>query len=335
MIIGVNFAIFKAMPGDPVAFLSLAWRRESPEVRQAQEQIVRQLWGLNETFEVQLLKYVRNLLSWELGVEFTSRKPIGSVLAAKVPFTLLLLGGSILISIIIGVSIGIIVIQRRGSIIDSGALLTSLVVGALPTFWIGLMLLLLFFTHLRWFPNAGAFPRDWAGNWPVAWTSSSTLNPAALQMAFSFSLEGFLTLIGGYLKHLFLPMLTLVVFFVGGWLLLTRATMLDTITEDYIVTARAKGLKERTVLYKHALKNASLPIITSAALSFGFTLTGAIITETVFTYPGLGAWTWTAIQSLDYPVLMAIFYVISICVIVANIVADLLYAVIDPRIKYR
>jgi peptide/nickel transport system permease protein len=131
-----------------------------------------------------------------------------------------------------------------------------------------------------------------------------------------------------------MPMLTLVVFAIGGWLLLTRATMLETITEDYITTARAKGLKERSVLYKHALKNASLPLITSAALSFGFVLSGAIITETVFSYPGLGGWIWSAIQFLDYPALMAIFYIISLCVVLANIVADLLYGIIDPRIKY-
>lgn len=322
------------MPGDPVSFLMQPWSKESEEERKAHELAIKRIWGFDEPFEVQLVKYVRNLLSWEFGITVIGREPIGSALSRKIPYTLLLLGGSTIISIILGVFLGVIVIQRRGSLIDSGAVVTSLVVGALPTFWLGLMFLLLFYSNLHWFPNAGAFPRDWAGNWPVAWTSGTSANPDALHMILSINLEGALTLIGGYLQHLFLPMLTLVVFFIGGWLLLTRATMLETITEDYIVTARAKGLKERTVLYKHALKNASLPIITSAALSFGFILTGAIITETVFTYPGLGAWVWTAIQFLDYPVLMAVFYVISICVIVANIVADLLYGVIDPRIKY-
>jgi ABC-type dipeptide/oligopeptide/nickel transport system permease component len=110
--------------------------------------------------------------------------------------------------------------------------------------------------------------------------------------------------------------------------------MLEALTEDYIVTARAKGLRERTVLYKHALKNASLPLITSAALSFGFLLTGAIITEQVFTYPGLGQWIWSSIAFSDYPVLHAIFFIIALCVIVANFIADLLYGVIDPRIRY-
>lgn len=110
--------------------------------------------------------------------------------------------------------------------------------------------------------------------------------------------------------------------------------MLETITEDYVLTARAKGLKESTILYKHALRNASLPIVTSAALTFGFILSGAIITETVFSYPGLGGWIWNAISVRDYGVLMAIFYIISVCVIIANVLSDLLYGIIDPRIKY-
>jgi peptide/nickel transport system permease protein len=153
-------------------------------------------------------------------------------------------------------------------------------------------------------------------------------------MAFQVSAQQSWDLFYGYVSHLMLPLITLTVFSFGGWLLLTRATMLDVITEDYIVTARAKGVSESSVLYRHAFKNASLPIITSAALSFGFLLSGAIITETVFSYPGLGGWTWEAINFRDYTVLMAVFYTISLCVIVANIVADLLYGIIDPRIKY-
>jgi peptide/nickel transport system permease protein len=146
-------------------------------------------------------------------------------------------------------------------------------------------------------------------------------------------LPDLLNLVGGFVRHLFLPLTTLVLFNFGGWLLLTRATMIETITEDYVLTARAKGVGETAILLRHALKNASLPIITSAALSFGFVLSGAIITETVYTYPGVGGWTFFAIGVRDIIVLMAIFYVISICVIIANIIADLLYGVLDPRIK--
>jgi peptide/nickel transport system permease protein len=120
----------------------------------------------------------------------------------------------------------------------------------------------------------------------------------------------------------------------GGYLLLTRATMLEVLTEDYIVTAKAKGLKERAILFRHALKNASLPLITNAAISLGFVLSGAIITEQVFNYPGLGMWTWKAIDFTDYPVLQCIFYLVALSVIIANFMADLLYGVIDPRIRY-
>jgi len=131
-----------------------------------------------------------------------------------------------------------------------------------------------------------------------------------------------------------LPAITLFIFLFGGWILLSRATVLETITEDYVTTARAKGLPERTVLFKHVLKNASLPLITSAALTFGFLISGAIITETVFSYGGMGLLVWKAIQTTDIPSMQAFFYVIALLVIVANFVADLLYGVIDPRIKY-
>jgi peptide/nickel transport system permease protein len=175
----------------------------------------------------------------------------------------------------------------------------------------GMMFLLIFHYSLSWFPGVGT-------------TSFTAINPAPNIFAY-FS---------DRIWHLFLPALTLTLFQYGGNLLLARATMLETLTEDYIVTARAKGLKERTVLFKHALKNASLPLITNAAISIGFILSGAIITEQVFVYPGLGWWTWEAINFVDYPVLQTIFFLVALCVIVANFIADILYGVIDPRIKY-
>jgi len=334
LVILLNFMIFKSMPGDPVQFLMKPWGRESAEVRLQQEQLLRDLWGFGEPFEVQAVKYIRNLLTWNFGTSYIEKRPVTESIGLRLPYTLVLLGGSAILSIILGVIIGIMVIQKRGTVVDSGAVTGSLVLGSLPTFWLGLVFLLFFYNVLRWFPNKGAFPDAWALGRPLAYAVGSSYTSTSLSSVFSLDMMGAWALVAGYLRHLFLPMLTLTVFSVGGWILLTRATMLDAITEDYIVTARAKGLTERAVLFRHALKNASLPIITSAALSFGFILSGAIITETVFTYPGLGAWTWTAIQFLDYTVLMAIFYIVSICVIAANIVADLLYGIIDPRIKY-
>jgi peptide/nickel transport system permease protein len=335
LVILANYAIFKLMPGDPADFLMSAWSKEGAADRQAHEDVLRTMWGLNDPWYIQLFKYTRNLLTWNFGLEIAGRRPISTVMSQRIPFTLIILGISDLLAIVGGVILGIWVIQRRGSILDSTAVVSSLIVGSLPTFWIGLVFLWLFMSTLHWFPGSHAFPSEWAGgNTPVAYTTATTYLPNVLKIGFSISSEGTWALIGGYASHAVLPLMTLTLFSIGGWLLLTRATMLDTITEDYIVTARAKGLSESAVLYKHAFKNASLPIITSAAMAFGFVLSGAIITETVFSYPGIGGWIWEAIQYRDYSVLMAIFYVISLCVIVANIISDLLYGVIDPRIKY-
>lgn len=333
VIIFVNFAIFKSMPGDPVQFLLKPWSKESPEMRRQQEELLRDIWGLGESFDVQLVKYTRNLLTFNFGVSYIEKRTVISMVRQRLPYTLLLIGGATILSIILGVIIGVFVIQKRGSIIDGSTVTGSLVVGSLPTFWLGLVFLLIFYSILHWFPNKGAYPDSWALGWPVIWSVGSSSTSTSLSAILTLNMGDAWIYISGYLQHLFLPILTLTIFFVGGWILLTRATMLDVITEDYIVTARAKGLTETTVLFKHALKNASLPLITSAALSFAFILTGALITETVFTYPGLGAWIWEAIRVLDYTVLMAIFYVVSLCVVVANIIADLLYGVIDPRIK--
>jgi len=334
-VIILNYAIFMRMPGDPTDFLMSAWSRESPEQRQAHEEALKDLWGLTDPWYIQLVKYIRNLLTWNFGVEIAGRRPISEVMSMKIPYTVFLLGLSTVISIVIGVLWGIAVIQKRGSWFDTGSVLLSLITGSLPTFWLGLVLLWAFSQTLGWFPGARAFPAEWATTgWPQPYSTSLSYAPTTISTAFYINLEETWTLVSGYISHAFLPLVTLVLFMFGSWLLLTRATMLETITEDYILTAKAKGLDERSVLYKHAFRNASLPIVTSAALSFGFILSGAIITETVFSYPGLGGWVWQAIQFRDYPVLMAFFYIISICVIVANIIADLLYGVIDPRIRY-
>jgi len=325
------------MPGDPTAFLMAAWSKESPQQRMEHENALRDLWGIGDPLEVQLLKYVRNLLTWNFGIEIAGRRPIAEVMAQKIPYTILLLGLSTIISIIIGIVWGIAVMKRRGGLFDSFSVVTALIFNSLPTFWLGLILLWIFVSTLGWLPGARAFPVDWALStvgWPKPLTTSTQYSGGIFSMVVSINFNDAWEFVFGYLRHLILPLITLTIFSYGGWLLLTRATMLETITEDYIVTARAKGLKEDAILYKHALKNASLPIITSAALSFGFILTGAIITETVFSYPGIGGWIWTAINLRDYAVLMAVFYVISICVIVANIIADLFYGIIDPRIKY-
>jgi len=323
-VITLNFIIFEVMPGNPAEYFVNPIKIGSKERIESLEKH----WGLADPLHVRYGRYIVNLLTWQLGDSFTSGSPVASEMMLRLPYTLILMGGSLMISMVIGILLGILAAHKRGGKFDTAAVTISLTTYSLPTFWMGMILLLIFYTSLHWFPNAGAFPREWAvtGKWPA---------PTAVFELFGtrIVIPGIQEILGR-LWHATLPILTLTLFNYGGWLLLTRATMVETLTEDYIVTARAKGLKERTVLMKHALKNASLPLITSAALSFGFLLSGAIITETVFTWPGLGGWIWEAIIIKDYPVLQAIFYVIGLCVIIANFIADLLYGVLDPRIKY-
>lgn len=305
-VLSLNFLIFDLMPGNPMMTFA------NPSRLTAQQKLeIASMFGLNETIAVRYTKYVTNMLTGNFGISFYTHDYIAKEIAERLGNTLLLVGTAEILSLLIGVILGVIAAHKRGSIIDSLAVVSSLTTYSLPTFWMGMILLLVFSFRLRWFPTVG--------------TSSFTItNPA----------PNIFVNVLDRLWHLFLPVTVLTLFMYGGYLLLTRATMLETLTEDYIITARAKGIKERTVLFKHALKNASLPIITNAAIAFGFTLSGAIITETVFLYPGMGMWTWRAIDFVDYPVLHTIFYLIALCVIVANFIADLLYGILDPRIKY-
>jgi peptide/nickel transport system permease protein len=198
----------------------------------------------------------------------------------------------------------------------------SLLTYALPTFWIGLIFIFIFAINAGFLPANGIVSENMP-RW-IAYTLLGT----------RISVPSITEMISR-ITHLIMPCAVLTIVSFGGFTLLTRATMLESLTEDYILTAKAKGLKERTVIFKHALKNASLPIITTAALSFGFMVGGAMITETVFDYKGIG---WLTLQciftTLDTPALQAIFFIIALCVIFANFISDLLYGVIDPRIKY-
>jgi len=303
----LNFVIFQLMPGDPMAIFASPARLQN--VEQVEE--IRRLWGLDQPIHVKFVTYMKNMLTGNFGISYRTGDYVAAEVVERLSNTLLLVGVSTVLSITIGIILGVIAAHKRGSPIDSVLVVSSLTTYSLPSFWMGMMFLLIFHYRLGWFPGVGT-------------TSFSTINPPPNAFAY----------VSDRLWHLFLPALTLTLFMYGGYLLLARATMLETLTEDYIVTARAKGLKERTILFKHALKNASLPLITNAAISIGFILSGAIITEQVFVYPGLGWWTWEAIGFVDYPVLQTIFFLVALCVIVANFIADILYGVIDPRIKY-
>jgi len=305
----VNFLIFDLMPGSPLEqYVSKVSGRMTPE----QIEILKEKFGLNKPLHERYLIYLHNLLVWDFGVSHYSGS-VSEVMKKRLVSTLELMGISTVITIFTGILLGIVAGYKRGSSIDTALVVGALITYSVPIFWLGWLIQYIFAVQLHWFPAGGKFPEAW--------------------MLYGFP-NNIFEYIAGRLYHLVLPVVTLVLFSVGGWILLTRACILETITEDYVITARAKGLRERTVLLKHVLKNASLPLITSATLSFAFMIGGAIITETIYNYEGMGRWTWLSILNHDIPALQAIFYVSAIAVIVANFIADLLYGVIDPRIKY-
>jgi peptide/nickel transport system permease protein len=320
-VITLNFFIFMLMPGDPI-YLMVNPQKYRPE----EYTRLLDVWGFNDPIYVRYFKYVVNMVTWNFGKSMSSGVQISTEMASRLPYTIFLLGGSTVLALIIGVLLGVVAAYKRGSRLDDVNVVFGLTFYSLPVFWMGMVFLMIFSKDLGWFPLAHAYPSEWLSKWPAPAFSTNILGLAISIPTVSEIAER--------VRYTFLPMATLTLFQYGGWLLLTRATMLETLTEDYVLTAKAKGVKTRTILLKHALKNASLPLITNAALSLGFMFSGAIITETVYTWPGMGRWIYEAINNTNYPVLQAVFFVIALCVVFANFIADLIYGFVDPRIKY-
>lgn len=310
-VITLNFLIFRVMPGTQAAIAGLVGTSKVPQ--ELLEQLAKS-YGIGEPLWDQYRKYIVNMLTFNWGFSFSTGQPVYDEMIGSGRFvnTLVLLGTSTTIALLIGTLLGVLVAARRGGLFDNFWVTTSLTTFSLPTFWMGIMFLSVFYTTLGWFPRSGTIPSAWE----------------------QFGKPPFLEELFVRLQYLFLPALTLTLFFYGGNLLITRSTMLETLSEDYVTTARAKGLNQRVILFKHALRNASLPLVTNAALQYGFILSGAIITETVFGWKGLGTWIFDSVGGKDFPVMQALFFIIGLMVIIANFASDLIYGVLDPRIKY-
>ncbi|MGQ9690839.1 MAG: ABC transporter permease [Thermoproteota archaeon] len=308
-VITVNFLIFSLLPGNPLEAYVASMRGIITEERMKQ---LREAFGLDRPLHEQYINTIVRLITFNFGLSTHSTAPVSSEIMRRLPNTLILMGLSTVLSIIVGTLIGVLTAYKRGGLFDTGMVTGSLLTYSVPIFFIGWLLIFFFAIQLHWLPTGLIQPQEWTHAPPT----------------------NFFEYAAGRLRHLVLPTLTLFLFSVGGWILLARACVLETITEDYVLTARAKGLKERVILYKHVLKNASLPIITSVALSFAFIVSGAIITETLFSYDGMGLLTFRSLNPPDLPVLQGIFFILALCVIIANFIADLLYGVIDPRVKH-
>lgn len=303
-----NFFLFRVVPGDPAALLLRGTAAFNPDnVEQLQQDL-----GLNEPLPIQFLVYVKDTATLNFGESFFGRgAPVSEVIADNIWPTVLLVGTSTIASAAIGLIIGIYAGWRRGSRFDVGSLGVTLFVYAMPEFWFGILVLMAFAG------GVGPFP---------------ALFPTGGYESAASDLTGIAHVVD-VLNHLVLPFTVLTVAYLGEYAIIMRNSLIDIMNDDFVQTARAKGLREKQVLWRHAVPNALLPTMTLTLLSLGFVFGGAITIEYVFSYPGLGSLTVQAIDGNDYPLLQGLFLLFSAAVIVANLFADILYSYLDPRVR--
>jgi len=295
------------MPGDPV---SRMFARTQDRMQPEQIEALRKLLGVDDRpIWEQYIDYLHNMLTGQMGVSISRfPTPVTEVIASQVGWTLLLGGTALVIAAVVGNLLGILAAWRRGGAIDSALPPILIFIGSFPYFWLAMGALYLFGVTLGWFPIRHAF--------------SDTIEP-------SFSWE-FMSDVG---MHLVLPALTIVLVSVGGWMLGMRNTMIATNAEDYITMAEAKGLRPGRIMFRYAARNAMLPSVTSFGMSLGFVVGGALLTEVVFAYPGVGYQLLNAVQGLDYPLMQGLFLTITAAVLLANFLVDILYVRLDPRVR--
>ncbi len=299
-ILSIMFVLFKLLPGDPATiFVDNNMPMEMIEHQ-------RQLWGLNDPWWVQYLRYIVNMALFRFGDSFFQNQTVADILAEKVANTCAMIVPALLVSVVFGTILGALAGWKRGSRFEQATVTTSLLLHSAPSFFVGILVLMVFSYQLRWLPPGGMV---------------SLGGP-----------EGFWAMIASrdYLKHLILPGLVLVSREITGPILLVRSSMLEVKGSDFIDILRAKGLTERRILV-HATRNALLPLVTYIAVMTGLLLQGQVLLEIIFAWPGIGRELVTALGDLDYPVAQAALYVMALVILLLNLLADLLYGLIDPR----
>ncbi|HXF64662.1 MAG TPA: ABC transporter permease, partial [Caldilineaceae bacterium] len=282
----------------------------------------REQLGLDLPVWQQYFNYVGRLLRGDLGASIRTRRPVADDLRDFLPATIELSLAALLVSLFLGIPLGMLAALRRNSWLDGAARLLALVGGSLPIFYLGLLLLGLFYRQLRWLPGPGRL--------------DSTLQPPTTITGL-YTVDSLLTgnwpVLQNSLYHLILPALTLGYFSTAVLLRMTRSAMLEVLNQDYVRTARAKGLRERVVIWRHVLKNALPPVLTVTGITFGSLLSGAVLTETIFNWPGLGRYATTSVTSLDFPAVMGVTLVAAIIYPVVNTLVDIGYHLVDPRVR--
>src|ERR1043166_2321574 len=304
VIVCVNFFIIHAAPGDPIVYLV----GDAAVSREFLDELRRQS-GLDRPLYDQLLIYLWSVMRGDLGYSFISRDSVSNIILSRLPATLLLLGSQFVLSTVIGVALGAVAAYRRGRATDHVTSFISLIGFAVPAFWLGQIMILIFALKLDLFPAQGMH-------------------------SLRYDLSGWASVLD-VLYHLVLPTVTLTFFNLALIARVTRASMINVLRLEYITFARSKGVSEDTVVRVHALRNAILPVITIVGLNLRTLIAGAVLTETVFAWPGIGRLSYEAIISRDYPVLMGILIVIGLTVVIANIITDIAYSYLDPRVRYQ
>jgi peptide/nickel transport system permease protein len=305
--ITLNFLLPRFMPGDPV---SRMFARTQGKMQPEQIDALRKLLGVDDRpIWEQYIDYLHNIVTGNMGISISRfPAPVTEVIAAQIGWTLLLGGTALVIAAVVGNLLGILAAWRRGGAIDSALPPVLIFIGSFPYFWLAMGALYLFGVILGWSPLRHAF--------------TDGVEPG-------FTWE-FLSDVGA---HLVLPALTIVLVSIGGWMLGMRNTMIATNSEDYITMAEAKGLRRGRIMFRYAARNAMLPSVTSFGMSLGFVVGGAMLTEVVFAYPGVGYQLLNAVQGLDYPLMQGLFLTITAAVLLANFLVDILYVRLDPRVR--
>jgi peptide/nickel transport system permease protein len=279
--------------------------------------------NIESLWDSQYVRYVTRLVQGDLGNSIHRRIPIANELKLRFPATIELAVSAMVVAVLIGLPAGILAAARRNSIWDGFSMIGSLLGVSIPIFWLGLMLIMLFAVFLNWFPVGGRLDHS---------TQLEVItNFYLIDSIITGNLDAFIDT----LRHLAMPVIALSTIPTAIIARMTRSSLLDVLQEDYVRTAHSKGLRERRVLLRHALKNAFLPIITIIGLQMGTLLAGAILTETIFAWPGIGKWVYDAILGRDYPVVQGGTLLIAIVFVVVNLLVDISYAYLDPRIKYQ
>lgn len=302
----INFALPRLAPGDPLAFV--IGQELYEEMTEAERQEVRKELDLDGNVFEQYIKFMGSIFTWDMGLSTKYGKPVTEVLSERMPWTILVVLPPLILTPLIGVMMGVYAAWNRGKKRDAWLLTGVLTIESMPGFWFGMILIAVFGVKLGWLPTFGAAPM--------------------------FKTDTF-SYVKSVIEHLILPVATITIASVGTYFLLMRATMLDALGQDYMVLAEAKGVSSKSMMFKHAMRNALLPVYTHVTMSLSMLFSGAVIVETVFSYPGIGSLLYESVMARDFALMQGVFLMSTISVILANMLADFTYPLVDPRARIR